>query len=89
MSWALKDKSVYKDLVQYVAAKRALTFYEASSCLVFLNFYVAVIQLTKFTVSNLTISGIDDAKRPMEVWALHRGLLFGEWMLLGGKGLRQ
>lgn len=44
MSWALKDKSVYKDLVQYVAAKRALTFYEASSCLVFLNFYVAVIQ---------------------------------------------
>lgn len=45
--------------------------------------------LTKFTVSNLTISGIDDAKRPIDVWALRRGLLFGEWMLLGGKGLRQ
>lgn len=28
--------------------------------------------------------GSDDAKDPMEVRALHRGLLFGEWMLLGG-----
>lgn len=73
-----------------MAAERALTPYEAGSCLVFSTFVLLLFSLlNKFAVSNLTISRIDDAKRPMEVWALHRGLLFGEWMLLGVKGLRQ
>lgn len=45
--------------------------------------------LNKFSVSNLTIYRIDDAKRPMKVRALRRGLLFGEWMLLGREGIRQ